>query len=225
VAPDLRHNGLRVICLDQHDLLSHPSRLAAARQGWWNAPAARAMSALLATLDPAATVVHLHSWTKVLSSSVVRTVLDAGFPLVCTLHDYFSACPNGGFFNYPRNAICTLQPMSLRCVTTQCDARGYGQKLWRVGRQAVQSRRGRLPLGLRHFITVSPFSREILRPFLPADAELHALRNPVDEEQGAPVEVAQNRAFIASRASFSGKGWCAFCAGFVGSGRGGGSGR
>ena len=40
----------------------------------WNRDAARGMRALLDTLDPADTVVHLHSWTKALSSSVVRAV-------------------------------------------------------------------------------------------------------------------------------------------------------
>ena len=49
----------------------------AALRGMWNRRAHSEMKKLLATLDPARTVVHLHCWTKALSSSVIAAVVDA----------------------------------------------------------------------------------------------------------------------------------------------------
>ena len=96
----------------------------------------------------------------------IRAALSRKFKVICTLHDYFSACPNGSFFNYATNTICELQPLSGSCIASQCDRRHYGHKLWRVARQFVQNRFGGLPRELRHFIVVSPFSERILKPFL-----------------------------------------------------------
>ena len=86
---------LRTICLDQQDVWRDPNRLRAAVHSIWNRDAAQGMRALLATLDPLDTVVHLHSWTKALSTSVVREVRDGGFRLVTTLHDFLTVCPTG----------------------------------------------------------------------------------------------------------------------------------
>ncbi len=193
--PELRECGVRVVTTGQHDIAKDPSRLRAAIQGIWNRTSRRLLEAILADEDPRSTVVHLHGWTKALSSSVVRAVVRRQFPMVCTLNDYFTACPNGGFFVYPRARACSLVPLSGRCVLTQCDKRGYGQKLWRVMRQQVQRRWGMLPGAVRHFIKVSDFSLEILRPYLPPEAKVYALPNVIDIPRQAPVLVAANSAY------------------------------
>lgn len=186
----------RLVATGQHDLLHDPRRGRAALQGLWNVPAARALRALLAEHDPARTVVHLHSWTKSLSSSVVREVLRAGFPFVCTLHDYFTACPNGGQFDFQRGEICRHAPMSLACLSTHCDARSYTHKLYRVTRQAIQMGWGGLPGRLDEYIAVSRFSAAILRPHLPPGARLVHVRNPIDIAPGPAAEPAQQQAFV-----------------------------
>ena len=56
-------------------------------------------------------MVHFHGWTKALSTSTFRTVKSLGLPSIVTLHDYFAACPNGGFYDYQQNAICTRRAM------------------------------------------------------------------------------------------------------------------
>lgn len=188
--------GVDVVCTGQPDLQSNPDRLSAALQGLWSARAARATRELLARCDPAHTVVHLHSWTKSLSSSVVRATLHAGFPLVLTLHDYFSACPNGAFFDFQRGVVCHRQPMSLDCIRTHCDSRNYAYKLYRVARQSVQSRGGKLPGGIGDFIVVSRFSERLLRPFLPATARVHYVRNPIEVPRSDAADVAANRSFV-----------------------------
>ncbi len=195
-ADDVARRGAQLVCTGQLDLMQDPQRGRAALRGLWNAEAARRLHDVLAPLDPAHTVVHLHSWTKSLSSSVARAALQAGFPLVCTLHDYFAACPNGGLFDFQRGRVCTRKPMSVDCIATHCDARSYTHKLYRVGRQAVQGRWGGLPGRLREFIVVSRFSESILRPHLPPGAQLCLVRNPIEVELRPAADPAAQQAFV-----------------------------
>jgi glycosyltransferase involved in cell wall biosynthesis len=172
-------SGVEQYSTNQCDILNNPSRIGAITEGLWNKKTARLLVSILKTLDPKETVVHLHGWIKALSPSVGRVLADSGFPLLLTLQDFFAACPNGGFYNYRKKEICYLKPMSLSCVCTNCDSRNYGNKAWRVIRQAIQSTRGSIPSGFKHFISVTRFSENILRPFLPADSSYYLIHNPV----------------------------------------------
>ena len=187
VAPELVDvPNLQVHCMHQHSILDDPDPKRAARQGIWNGDAARALSALLEQFSPADTVLHLHTWTKALSASVVHAAHRRGFRIVLTLHDYFSACPNGGFYLYPQQQICTLRAMSPACIATNCDSRSYSHKLWRVGRQWTQTQFGGIPGKIDCFLTISDKSEAVLRPYLPADATVLRVRNPIDLPQVPP---------------------------------------
>jgi glycosyltransferase involved in cell wall biosynthesis len=199
VAPILdRLDRVEVICTGQEEILRDPNRLRAAAQGWWNPTASRRIGELLDTLDPSRTVVHLHTWTKALSSSVVRAAVRRGFRIVCTLHDYFTACPNGGFFDYPVDRICRRIPLSAECVLRDCDVRNYGHKLWRVGRQIVQRRLGGIPGGISGFIAYSRLCRDVLAPLLPRGAKIQFVQNPIDlpREPRIPAETNGAYAFV-----------------------------
>jgi len=196
IDPAVQKSVFRVVCTSQHAIADDPLRMGALVQGLWNSKAGRAMGDVLGNLDPHQTVVHVHGWTKALSSSVIRAALTRKFKVICTLHDYFSACPNGSFFNYATNTICELQPLSGSCITSQCDRRHYGQKLWRVVRQVVQNRLGGLPREIRHFIVVSPFSERILKPFLSPDSHIYHVQNPVQVSYEDPVDVEANSVFV-----------------------------
>jgi glycosyltransferase involved in cell wall biosynthesis len=186
------HN-VRVICTGQGEALASRDRLRGALRGLWNRRAWAKMNALLATLDPQQTVVHVHAWTKALSSSVVASIVRAKFPLVLTLHEYFTACPTGCLYLHRDRQVCTLRPMSLACIIKDCDSRSYAFKLYRVLRGWIQRYAGAIPGGIEHFITVSPFSRLVLEPLLPAHRRFHAVANPVDATRG-PRSVAENNA-------------------------------
>ena len=194
--PELAAAGVVVHTTGQPTTLNDPHRGRAAARGIWNRAAARMVEEATAQADPANTVVHIHGFTKVLSASVVRTALRSGLPVVATLHEYFAACPNGGFFNYQTQEICRLTPLSAKCVITNCDARSYSHKLWRVGRTAVQRRLGQMPSGISWFITPSEFAAGILRPYLPASATLHVVPNPVAVSKQTAIDVAGNSDFV-----------------------------
>lgn len=193
---DCRVRRAKLVCTDQQDLLSGNRNPGVALQGLWNFPAARALRGVLRAHDPHDTVVHLHSWTKSLSSSVVRAVQDAGFPLVCTLHEFFSYCPNGMLFDHSAGTICERKPMSLACVSANCDARNYAHKLYRLVRHGVQLSAGGMPGTLREVIVVSRFSERILRPALPPAARVHYVRNPIEVPTGEPADVARSTDFL-----------------------------
>jgi len=201
VEPDLVEvENLNVICLQQREVADDPNRMRAVIQGSWNVSAQQQMRVLLATLSPSNTIVHVHTWTKALSASVVQAALSLGYRVVLTLHDYFTVCPTGGFFDHSKQAICQLQPMSATCIATNCDSRSYGHKLWRVGRQWIQSHVGNIPVGVMDFISISNFSEEILVPMLPAEAKIHRVRNFIDMDQKPVADIKGNHVF-----SFSGR--------------------
>lgn len=192
----LLSSAANVVCLEQPDILNNPNRLSAAIDGLWNLRAARMFRDLLSERDPRSCVVHVHSWTKALSSSIFPEARRLGFSTVLTLHDFFTACPNGGFFDYQQQAICHRRPMGFSCLTTHCDSRNYTQKLWRVGRQALQSSLAGVPHALGDFIAVSEFSANILKPFLPESARIHLVPNPVDGLPSRRVEVKGNSQYF-----------------------------
>lgn len=193
---DLGRSNLSAICLDQHEIVEDPNRIRAFVQGIWNFRASREMAALLSRLNPAVTIIHVHGWTKALSASVVRQAAARGFRVVCTLHDYFSACPNGAFFHYPKGEACHLRPLSLGCIASACDKRNYAHKLWRVVRQVVQQRMGRLPGGIHQFIVPSKVCRGLLQESLPPGSGLHLVRNPIDMPKRDPVTVEANSSYV-----------------------------
>jgi glycosyltransferase involved in cell wall biosynthesis len=187
--------GVEVVCTGQQEILKDPNRFRAVCQGLWNPVASRRLAVCLSGLNRSETIIHLHGWTKALSASVVRAALNRDFKVVCTLHDYFAACPNGGFFDHKILGHCHLKPLSLACVVRPCDARSYSHKLWRVTRQVIQQEIGHVPRGIDAFIVLSRLSRTIHAPYLPPDAPIFDVPNPVEVEKLAPVEVARNRWF------------------------------
>ncbi|WP_048645956.1 glycosyltransferase family 4 protein [Nitratireductor soli] len=120
--------------------LLEQGRLSAATQGLYNRQACAALEALIARIDTPATLYHVHGWSKILSPSIFRPLARLRDRVVLHAHDYFLACPNGGFVNYPRASVCALAPMSARCLMTQCDKRGFHQKAWRTARHALLHR-------------------------------------------------------------------------------------
>ncbi|WP_158810019.1 glycosyltransferase family 4 protein [Beijerinckia sp. L45] len=179
IAPQLAEAGIETICLDQDDLIGNPSKLAAAVQGIWNGPAAKALDALLQRLPRENTIVHVHGWAKALSPSIAGPIARSGLPAVYSIHEYFQFCPNGGFYNYQRRHICHLTPLSAACWATNCDSRNYLRKLWRNVRLLTAKRIAHLPDIFSNYIAISGFQEDIVAPLVPKHVTLHRVSNPV----------------------------------------------
>lgn len=197
VAPQLRDvPNLDVVCLDQAEIAKDGNRLRAFASGLRNADAVAALRQLLAGKDPERTVVHAHTWMKALSPCALDAVVGAGFELVVTLHDFFMACPSGGFFDHATEQLCHRKPLSLSCLACNCDRRNYGHKLWRSARTVLQNQVLRMPRRVSAYVGVSEFSLALMRPHLPAKIPASVVRNPVDCVDEGPADAGANRAFL-----------------------------
>jgi len=193
----LRDAGVHVLSLNQAELLQvwrHPS---AAMRAAWNNAAFTAARAVLAERDPARTIVHLHGYTKALSASPALAARLAGFATLCTLHDFYAACPNGALYDYRREQPCERRALSVSCMTTNCDKRHPLHKSYRVVRGLVQRHFALFPASVRDFITLSQRSAALLQPYLGPGAELYPLANIIDVAYAAPVDVAANTHLLA----------------------------
>jgi len=180
----------------EHDILSDPNRLRAMSSGIWNFRAARVLSECLARRDAQSTIVHVHGWAKALSPSIGPVLTRSDAAHVYTLHDYFLGCPNGGFYDYRKNEICTRKALGLDCLVTRCDSRALSHKAWRVARQTVLRVSSRMPGHLREIIYLAPEQLSILGPYLPAKARKHHLANPAGPQLRRRVPVERNSLFL-----------------------------
>jgi len=188
--------GVDCHSIAEHDILSDPKRIRAATRGIWNTAAARTVAACIASRDPNLTIVHTHGWAKALSPSIGPVITDLKCAHVYTLHEYFLACPTGGFYHHASAEICTRRPLGFDCLTTNCDARSRSHKAWRVARQAVLTTVGGLPRNLREIIYLAPEQRSIMSPFMSTDARWHLLPNPVGTQPSERLAVEHNEIFL-----------------------------
>ena len=188
--------GLRVVCLAEEEIAKDPNRLRAFTSGLWNLRSWRALDRELASHDPADTIVHVHMWTKSLSSSVLQLAIRRGFKVVVTLHDFFIGCPTGGLFLPKTAELCPHVPLSWNCLKTSCDRRHYAHKLWRSARTVLQNKVLRIPQGISQFVSVSEMSAKLMRPWLPPSARLTIVRNPVETVDLGAAPVGECAPFL-----------------------------
>jgi len=195
VEPKLIEAGVETVCLDQADIGTDPRRIRAFVNGIWNQSAYGRLKELLARFSPADTLIHCHGFAKLLSASIGKVITGSGFSTVLTMHEYTLACPNGGFFHFPENKICTRKPLGMACLTTNCDSRKPVYKAWRVARQIAVNQVGRLPSGLTDIIYISETQKRAMLPYL-GPAALHHVPNPINAEKRDPVDVGANDLFL-----------------------------
>lgn len=189
-------SGVHVICLNQFDILSNPHRLQAVFQGLYNRTAYKRFKEFLKDFSPEDTIVHFHSWTKAMSSSLFYVTARSHFRIAITLHDYFTVCPNGGFYNYRGKHICDYTPMSFKCIMCNCDARSYPQKIYRVLRQLFQSRAIFKNKEI-NIISISNHTREAVLPFIGKKIKrCFYLKNPVVLEKCTQVAIDKNDTYL-----------------------------
>lgn len=170
--------GVRIVKLDQFELKSHPNKLRAMVDGLWNRKAERELRRLLSTLDPAETIVHIHSWTKILSPAIFSVLRNSRFRTIITAHDYFLGCPNGAVYDYQKKVLCPYKGGGLRCLFCNCDARNYFHKVWRWVRQRIVTyqlmRFKRLEI-----VTISNLSEKVLKQQIGTTFKCVRINNPI----------------------------------------------
>lgn len=171
--------GIEIVCLDQYDINSAPSKAGFLRQILWNRAAAEALGALVGQMDPKNSVIHVHAWAKAVSPSIGSVLKQGRIPCVYTMHEFFLVCPNGGFYDYRTATTCHRTPMSFSCLTTHCDSRSFARKGVRVLRQAIVDRGG-LRAAFGRVIMISALQEKVARPFMREGVVYHRLSNPID---------------------------------------------
>lgn len=194
--PALNHPKIKLDILGQNDILSEPNRIKAMSNGIWNRTVASRLWEVVRSYDPKTTVMHCHGYAKALSPSVGRVLASGILPTVYTMHEYFLACPNGGFYDYQKNEICTKRALGAACLTTHCDVRHPAHKAWRVLRQAATWGPGAMPRGLKDIIYISETQKRAMAPYLSKDTRLHHVPNPVPLPDLPPVKAHENEIFL-----------------------------
>lgn len=204
----LIQSGVEVFCIGgQH--IGKTRKPMAWLRGLWNRNAENHLDALLKTLDRETTVVHIHGWTKCLSSSIFSACRKNHIKTFITLHEYFSVCPNGGLFDYRSNCICKIKPCSMRCYLHNCDKRSYAQKIYRVVRQVLTNRC--LKKLRPNVIYISEFSKKILEPNIGFANQTFLIENYVAIQDNKKIDVAHNKEYLFIGRMSKEKGPSLFC--------------
>lgn len=172
--------GIRTECLGHAPYNRRPFR-EGVLAGLWDREARAKFISFVADLDPAKSIVHIHSSRDGLSASVPNAAIKAGFHVAITCHEYLMGCPYGGFYDQGKHIRCPERGGSLGCWTRPCNGGSYVKKLWFNTRFARHQMAG-IPGDVRHFLFVSDFSRLILDSYLPKDARKYVVENPVEVE-------------------------------------------
>lgn len=175
----IESNCSEVVCTRQFCINTDPNFIRKSIQGIWNRKARQELKLLLCKYSPHDTIVHFHGWFKALSPSILDIPNKLGFASCITLHDFFVYCPNGGLYNYQQNKICSVKPMSMKCMACNCDRDSYFNKLWRYSRNFVQDIVLR-KLNNNAFLAISDLSdREYRRCYRFKGCNLVRVNNPV----------------------------------------------
>lgn len=192
-------DGIKYVTTNQNEALKENNRILGFINGIYNVKARRKFKELLNGLDNKNTVIHIHGWTKALSSSVFDVAFKSKFKVILTTHDYFSACPNGGFFDYNKNKICHLKPLSFKCLKCDCDSRNYFFKLYRLIRIFVQNNIVKIRKKIKYVIGISNLNIEILQSYFNKNVKYKKIINPINikiEEEAISIDYRKNDYYL-----------------------------
>ena len=177
--------GIEVVCVNQLDINTAPNWLAFLPQYMWNREAAARLRGVISGMDLENSVVHVHAFAKAVSPAIGPVLAASPVPSVYTMHEFFLVCPNGGFYDYQTAQTCERKPLSLSCITCNCNSRTYAHKLLRVGRQLLINHGG-LHRAFSDVIMISALQQQVSQPYMPKGVTYHRVDNPVDVADPGP---------------------------------------
>jgi glycosyltransferase involved in cell wall biosynthesis len=190
--PEFSALGVDVVSLGAKHILSG-HRIAAGLRGLYSLRTHLSLQQWVDQNDAPGTIYHLHNWHKFLSPSVFAALKKVTSRLVLSAHDFFLACPNGGYYRFPQNTRCELRPMGLACLTTSCDKRRYSHKIWRVARHLIRETKIDLRSGPATVLAVHEGMVPLLERAGIGRQSIQVLRNPVSPWRTEKVPAARNR--------------------------------
>lgn len=197
ISPELQsHTNLRVHCLNQSAVEDSANRFDSLRIQMWNPAAHKLVAKILDGADPKQTILHAHTYLRMLSVSGLVYGLEHGFKLVATLHDYGLVCPNRLLYHHREARECNRTPMGFSCCTTDCTGRGFARKGAMLLRSAIQAHRGRIAERASRLLCVSDRSRSLLSAHLPDGLKLGLLRNPIQVAKLERAPAENNKGFL-----------------------------
>ena len=185
---DTRHAGGTAL------MKSNP--LVAATRGFYSKASHAMLRAMIANEDTPETVYHIHSFTKSLTPSIYAALQPVAQRCFVHGHDFFLACPNGGFMDYQRGSPCQRTPLSASCLTTHCDKRNYAQKLWRVGRQMTLHHTMPRDRPWGGILMIHPAMRPYYEKSGYPSQMLHTVRNPAESLSTTRIPAEANSRFF-----------------------------
>ena len=194
---ELTKTGVEIVCLNQKDILSEKNKIKAIFRGIWNLKAYRTVKNLISKEENNDCIVFVHQYSKILSASIFKALSkNKSLKVYTTLHDYFTACPNGGFYNYSNNKLCRLKPLSAKCICSNCDVRNYPQKIFRCIRTYI-TRKCIKTIKNSYAINVSELNKNILEPYTSKlFNKMTIIYNPIQLYQGPKINFSNNKYYI-----------------------------
>lgn len=192
---ELASIGVRIVAVRGKEI-AKANPFNAALFGLYSRDAARVVGNVIREVDGEGVVYHLHNWSKILSPSIFRVLDKVSERLFISTHDYFLACPNGGYFNFQKKQPCELVPLSAACLGTNCDRRSYFEKFWRVARSVV--RLALIDLSRKRATILAVHDGmvdHLIRGGISADS-ITVLRNPVTPWSEKRISAENNRKFL-----------------------------
>lgn len=188
---DLEALGVEIVTVGGAPLLDRPAAQAALN-GLFDNNARSVLQNWIRNNDDSDTVYHLHGWAQTLSPSVFSALNPVASRVILHAHDYFLVCPNGAYYNYRDSTVCDRAPLSMSCLSTNCDKRSHAQKLWRCGRQIVQRSLFNLSQMGSKIILIHERMLPIFEKAGLSEARCCSIRNPVTPFCEKRVEAEQN---------------------------------
>jgi glycosyltransferase involved in cell wall biosynthesis len=192
---ELHALGVRVVPVSGQEIRK-ANPFNAAFLGLYNIRAAKVLRDLIDEIDGEGVIYHLHNWSKILSPAIFGILNGVSDRLFISTHDYFLACPNGGYFNFKRKAACDLVPLSTACLRSNCDRRSYLEKFWRITRSLIRSRLIDLSRKTATILAVHDGMVDHLIRGGISENSIEVLRNPVTPWSEKRIAAEKNRKFL-----------------------------
>ncbi len=186
VDPRLAEAGVELLLTPAHSWFEESDKQKRSKMFFSNPFVREPVEAFLKNFPPIETVVHIHSFRLKLSGTPIAVAQELGFRTVFHCNEYATICPTSLYYNHRGQANCALKPLSLGCLTCECQGQKWRHKLPKLTAHFGNKHLLRLYQRADLFLAVSQLNARTLEPHLPKGPIIvnypHAYPNP--EEMG-----------------------------------------